>query len=113
MREFSPPLQKNVKKKKQRDQLRVQITRVFALTAEHGCFRQSPMTRTDKGEVSPIFLEFIDGIRYMHCHTVYMLDSLIGIPVHTLNTIICYYPRHAWAATGIVVRPFVCLFVCL
>lgn len=55
--------QKNLKKKKQRDALRVQITRVFALTAEHGCFRQSPMTRTDKGEVSPVFLEFIEGIK--------------------------------------------------
>ncbi len=69
MWEFAPSLlQKNVKKKKQRDQLRVQITRVFALTAEHGCFRQSPMTRTDKGEVSPIFLEFIEGIRYMYMY---------------------------------------------
>ncbi len=61
---FLLPSQKNIKKKKQREQLRIQITRVFALTAEHGCFRQSPMTRTDKGEVSPVFLEFIEGIRY-------------------------------------------------
>ena len=51
------------RKRRRRETLRVQVTRVFALNAEHGCFHQSPMARTEKGEVSSVFLEFIEGIK--------------------------------------------------
>ena len=56
-------LHSQTRKRRRREILRVQVTRVFALTAEHGCFRLSPMARTEKGELSSVFVEFIEGIK--------------------------------------------------
>jgi len=50
-------------RKGRRDVLKIQITRVLALAAEHGCFHHSQMARTERGEISPVLLEFIDGIK--------------------------------------------------
>ena len=54
---------RDVKRKRRRDVLKIQITRVLALAAEHGCFHHSQMARTERGEISPVLLEFIDGIK--------------------------------------------------
>jgi hypothetical protein len=54
---------KDVKRRRRREALKIQITRVFALAAEHGCFQHSHMARTEHGEISPVLLDFIEGIK--------------------------------------------------
>ena len=54
---------KDVKRRRRRDMLKIQVTRMLALAAEHGCFRLSIMARTEHGRISPLLLDFIEGIK--------------------------------------------------
>lgn len=54
---------RDVKRRKRREALKIHITRVFALAAEHGCFQHSHMARTELGQISPALQEFIEGIK--------------------------------------------------
>ncbi|XP_065885600.1 protein furry homolog isoform X2 [Dysidea avara] len=64
MREVMDRRHENSKRvKRRKDLLRVQITTVLELTAEHGCFRESSLCVTEDGSLSPIFLDFIESVR--------------------------------------------------
>ena len=54
---------KDVKRRRRREALKIQITRVFSLAAEHGCFQHSHVARTEHGQLSPVLLDFIVGIK--------------------------------------------------
>ncbi|CAI8040481.1 Protein furry homolog [Geodia barretti] len=54
---------KDVKRRRRREALKIQITRVFSLAAEHGCFQHSHVARTEHGQLSPVLLDFIEGIK--------------------------------------------------
>ena len=54
---------KDVKRRRRREALKIQITRVFSLAAEHGCFQHSHVARTEHGQLSSVLLDFIEGIK--------------------------------------------------
>ena len=54
---------KDVKRRRRREALKIQITRVFSLAAEHGCFQHSHVACTEHGQLSPVLLDFIEGIK--------------------------------------------------
>ena len=54
---------KDLKRRRRREALKIQITRVLGLAARHGCFQHSHMARTEQGEIAPTIMEFIENIK--------------------------------------------------
>ena len=68
---------RNVKKslRKFRESLRVKLTRVFELTAFHGCSSSNTSARLENGRLAVEFEEFIDGMRSVyHSASVYLSE---------------------------------------
>ncbi|XP_077984034.1 protein furry homolog-like [Glandiceps talaboti] len=82
IREAIERKQENVRRKKKREALRVQLVHVFDLLAEHGILRESYCGMIDKetGCLSGIFVDFVEGTRLV-------LDSEGDKDSPTLNDI--------------------------
>lgn len=65
IREAVDRKQENVRRRRRRDALRLQLVKVFELIAEYGTFGASPSCVLDKDTQSlhPTFVEYMDGAR--------------------------------------------------
>lgn len=69
IREAVDRKQENVRRRRRRDALRLQLVRVLELIAEHGTFGVNPsVLDRDTQSLHPTFVEYMDGARfYLEC----------------------------------------------
>lgn len=61
----APVLQNSKRVKRRKDQLRVQITRVLELAAEHSCFKDNPVCINENGSLGMVFVDFVESVRWV------------------------------------------------
>ena len=63
VRFITDAVQNSKRVKRRKDQLRVQITRVLELAAEHGCFKDNPICINENGSLGVVFVDYIESVR--------------------------------------------------
>lgn len=88
---------RDVKRRRRREALKIQITRIFSLAAEHGCLQHSHIARTEHGHLSPVILDFIDSIRSattaIFVYDVIIMSSLLRSHFETEKDGVHSYPE--------------------
>lgn len=88
IREAVDRKQENVRRRRRRDALRLQLVRVFELVAEYGTFGASPICVLDKDTQSlhPTFVEYMDGARlYLESEPDKSSGAVCEITLHFCN----------------------------
>ncbi|PNF32070.1 hypothetical protein B7P43_G05723 [Cryptotermes secundus] len=89
IREAVDRKQENMRRRRRRDALRLQLVRVFELVAEYGTFGISPcVLDRDTQSLHPTFVEYIDGARlYLENEADKEVSAIRDIKLHFCNFI--------------------------
>lgn len=89
IREAVDRKQENVRRRRRRDALRLQLIRVLELIAEHGTFGYSPnVLDRDTQSLHPTFIEYMDGARsFLESEPDKNTNSVKEVTLHFCNFI--------------------------